>query len=150
MAGVGEFTQHKPAATPEGRRSRAIICEVEFSQRSPIATKAVSYQLLRPAIATYQFPQEMQHGPAIPGLCDYGSEGLSFVVHGAPQIGGLAADLYEYRVQMPTALLAGSQLPSSLAPDFSSEHGSETVPSETYGFMAIINAALTQPILHIT
>src|SRR5690625_3884014 len=116
-------------------------------QTGPARARGFNLTGPRLAIATDQFLQEADGSLAIPGLCHHGFEHLSFVVHGAPQIMGLATDLHEYLVKVPTPLLAGPQSRGPLAPDFSRRHGAESVPPKAHGFMADINTALVEEIL---
>ena len=71
------------------------------------------------------------------------------MVDGAPEVVHLAADLRYHLVKMPSPMAKASHATDPLAANFGGKQRADPVPPEPNGFVADINAALEQQILHI-
>ena len=85
----------------------------------------------------------------VPALRGKGLEDPAFVIHGAPEVVGLAVDPDEHFVQMPSPERVASLLMNVPLPDLRGEHRTEPGPPEPHGLVADVYAALEQEILDL-
>lgn len=70
------------------------------------------------------------------------------MVNGPQRAVAFSADLHEHLVKMPSPLWSGQE-PGALLADLGCEQRAESVSPEPHGFVADLDAALVQKILHI-
>ncbi len=100
-------------------------------------------------MAFHGFPEEFQRRFAVTALGHKAFDHLALVVHGPPKLVCLAVDLHENLVQMPLPMCPWPHPVHPSAADLSRKHRTEPVPPEPNGFVADLDAAFMQQILHI-
>src|SRR5690606_18312927 len=71
------------------------------------------------------------------------------MIHGTPQIMGLAVDLHIDLIDMPLPMTKATHTANPLPPNISREHRTKPVPPEPNRLMADIDTALKQQVLHV-
>jgi hypothetical protein len=93
--------------------------------------------------------KEFQRGLTIPALGDIAFQHFSFMVNGSPQVVRLSVNSYEHFVQMPLPVRICTKLLNPFSSDLRGEQRAKSVPPEPHRFMADIDPAFVQQILHI-
>ena len=102
-----------------------------------------------PAVAFHCSFEKLQRCPAIPVFCGKDLKHLTLVINSPPQILGRSVDPDKHLIQVPSPLRIGPMMNAPL-PDLRSELRTESVPPETHGFVADIDAPLEQQIFDLS
>jgi hypothetical protein len=86
----------------------------------------------------------------VPALRDVGFQHLAFVINRPPQIVCLAIDLDEDLVQRPLPVRVSTNSANPVSSDLGGEHRAKSVPPEPDRFVADLDAALMQEVLHVS
>jgi len=78
------------------------------------------------------------------------SKNLAFMIDSPPEIAGLAVDLHEHLIQVPSPLDEAAHARNPLLSDLGREHRTKPVPPKSDGLMADVDPALSQEILDIS
>lgn len=95
----------------------------EFTQGCTVGAQPVGDDLLRPAVPTPQFPEELQCWLAIPGLRHHAFEHLALGIVGVPETVLNAVDLQEDLGKVLLSLQAGPHCRSTVPEDLGGEKG---------------------------
>jgi len=126
-----------------------VIAAAEVLQCRAIGPEAIGDDDLGTAMSFHRFLQELQGCRPVPLPGDIALEHFPFVIDGAPEIMRLAVDLHEDLVEMPAVLHSGAQALDPFASDLGGEHRPEAVPPVAHRFVADLDAAFVEEILHI-
>ena len=74
---------------------------------------------------------------------------LALVIDGSPEVVGLAVDLHEHLIKVPTPMAKPTHRAHSLAADIGREHRAKSIPPESDSLMTEIDAALEQQVLDV-
>lgn len=118
-------------------------------QRCTVGPKSICDDDLGLPVLSHCFLEEFQCGFLVTRLGDKASQHLSFVIDGSPKVMPLTVDLHENLVEMPLPA-ARSQPLNAAPPDLGCEHRVEPMPPVAHRFMADIDAAFVQQILHVS
>ena len=95
------------------------------------------------------FPFESLHRFLITRLGNKAFQNYALMIDSAPKMVPLAVDLHKHLVEVP-APTAELQPPDAAPPDLGCEHRAEPIPPVAHRFMADIDAAFVQQILHLS
>jgi len=99
--------------------------------------------------ALHCFPEEFQRRFAVAALANIAFQNFTFVIYSPPQVVRFSVDLHENLVQMSLPIRMCAKLLNPLPSDLHGEQWPKPVPPETDRFMADIDPAFVQQILHI-
>lgn len=126
-----------------------VVFNPQLFERSPVGPKPIRHDGFRLAISLYGLAQKRQCCMAILALRDVGLEDLAFVIDSAPEVVGDTVDLHEHLVEVPLPLRPSAQPARALSPDLRGEHRPEPVPPVPDCFMAHLDTALVEKVLHV-
>jgi hypothetical protein len=101
------------------------------------------------AVSFHRFTQKPQRSVAVPLLRNIRLQNLALVVNCSPEIVGFAVDPDENLIQMPAPMRPIPVSRNALLPDLRCEHRSEPIPPNPDGFVADVDPAFVEQILHL-
>ena len=117
--------------------------------RSAVAAKPIGRDRFRAAVALQRLLHERQRGRLVPRLRNEALQDLAFVINGSPEIDLLAVDLHEHLIKVPTPVPKPPHSANPLPGDVVREQRTKSIPPEPDRFVAHINPALKEQVLHI-